>query len=290
MAHRPRVPESMRRTRSALAAVLVAFVLVAPASRPIAAWAGPGHGSAAGTPAVLTPACGKGYWYAEQITGTTTAISHDCDWPGQVYEGWIGIDGQITTPASAPQISPGDHAAGWLGMISFDHPAPNEVESWIQIGWLAGNSSDCTGNPAGGYEMYVEYDTSDSGGAQCFLLGSLSLGSSVTYRIEFDSNGCWEAYYDYNVLATLACGLPNSMAAAAVNEFYNYYAPSDTMPRSVFGSTDPDTDAALRLRGATGWQPWDTTLEAGGTLQIDKRSCPCYYISSYQEFYHELTY
>lgn len=298
MVDRPRLVESMRRMRSAFAAVLVAFVLLAPAGGPILAGAALGDRSGVGirTSASIPDGqgtCDPGFVYATQSTSIQPAMNHDtCGYPGQVYSGWIGIDGQITTPATEVKLALGDHAVGWLGMTYYDI-ANGRALSWMQIGWMTGELSDCNpGSPISGYEMYVEWDSGFTDGPQCFMLGSLSLGSAVTYRIEFDANGCWNSFYNYNVQAIEACGFPNSMSAQATNELYNLNSSNDTtMPRSVFGSSNPNTDAALRLRGASGWQPWGTSLEAGATMQNDKRTgCPCYYISSYHEFYDELTY
>ena len=56
-------------------------------------------------------------------------------------------------------------------------------------------------------------------------------------------------------------------AASAFIEHFRYSAASPVpgSPEVEFGASSPNTNNAMRLLGAKGYEPWDTSLLAGGT-------------------------
>ena len=172
-------------------------------------------------------------------------------------------------------------------MVSYTSTGTN---AWLQTGWYSGAGGECQVS-GGNYRLYVEWKRPGEG-AHCVDVSPLALGGSVIYRVQFAGNGCWDAFYNYSTLAVEVCGMPNSMVAEMNNELLNNSGGTTVMPRSVFGASDPNTNNALRLLGASGYQPWDSALTVGGTLYYDERqgTAPYYYMSSQNLFFNELTY
>jgi hypothetical protein len=231
----------------------------------------------------------RGYHRAMLATVRSSTVSHTCGFVGPAYEGWLGINSQITTPNASANLAntTADHAVGWIGMVNYGAEL-----NWIQIGWYTGGIAGCPIVPNGQYGLYLEWKIPGDS-SHCIRLSPLAYGSNVTYRIQHMGNGCWQGYYNYNTAAGgQVCGLPRTMSAQAVNELANGSGNSTTMPRSVFGSASPNTNQALRLMGANGYEPWDTSLLAGGTAVGDERtgSAPHYYVSAYNLYYRTLTY
>ncbi|MEU8070340.1 MULTISPECIES: hypothetical protein [unclassified Micromonospora] len=236
--------------------------------------------------------CDGPYHHAELLTALSTEEDHGCYAFATPYNGWIGVNGQITTPTEDPQLysTYTDHVNGFVQMVSTGSNW-SVWNAWLQIGWYSGTILGCPTTPTNEYRLYVEWKLPGQS-TSCRQVSPLSKGGSVIYRVEFEGSGCWRAYYNYNSLAERVCGLPNSMAASTSNELYNGTGRSTKMPRSTFGASDPNTNAALRIKGASGYQPWDSSLTKGGTILKDERGsfCPCYVNSPYAAYYHTVRY
>ena len=292
------------RTRSLLALLCLLASLVAAPAMPASA----APASAAVTiskPPPLAPsgtgvaACDSTpYHYAYQYTASDTASRHDgCAY--NVYSGWIGVDGQIQTPGTAPSLTAGrDHDLGWLGAVFY-----GSRTSWLQIGWYTGVISDGTpGCPvghcvqrSGSYGIYVE-SMSPTGAYAVYDKGALSLGQKVTYRVEYRPSagaGCWEAYYNYNVSAMYSCGQPGSGSMQAVHELYDGSGNAH-MGTSWFGTAATGTNQTLRLKNGSGsYEDWDQSLTAHGTRTVDDRNESAghrYVISSAKLWWNFTTY
>jgi hypothetical protein len=217
------------------------------------------------------------YHYAMQYTATDTASLHDgCI--TNIYSGWIGVNGQIQTPAAVPALDSGrDHDIGWLGAVFY-----GSTTSWLQIGWYTGIIGDgvtpgcqvghCV-QRSGNFGIYVE-SKSPSGAYAVYDLGALSPGQNVTYRVEYRPDagaGCWEAFYNYSVSGMYSCGQPTSGNMQAVHELYNGSG-SAHMGTSWFGTSAAGTNQTLRLKSGSGsYQDWDQTLTTRGTRTSDER-------------------
>jgi hypothetical protein len=256
-------------------------------------------------PASVPPpdGCGSSYHYAGMYTSTVQGSWQNDQFScggDPFYNGWAGIDGLIGTPATNPtlDIAAGDHQSGWIGMVF-------GTGGWIQIGWYRGNVG-CN-NTAGkhvsftgtGYHLYLESSTTgDPVGAACVGyqiqdLSPLSLGGSVTYRIDREGS-CWVAYYNYNHQAGSFCGTswPSSGHAEMENELYATVGTSSKMPTSDFGSSNPDSNPALRLLSGTGWVPWTANIiqhTSTHDWRYDTSNSKTVF-SPYASFYHIHTY
>jgi hypothetical protein len=238
--------------------------------------------------------CGFGvnsdhYAYAAQYTSVSPGSGTCFDAPG--YFGWAGVDGQITTPSTFPtRVNNADHN---LGFLEAKFTSYGTTESWIQIGWLFGVvGANCqVGSPAcvsstNQYSLYVE-SLDPFGYYTINKLSPLSLGTSITYRVQYSSDGCWHAYYNYNTPVSGSwCNYPTSAAVDATNEVYsstNYVA----MPLSDFGSSAPNTNQTLRLLGSGGWRDWTSSVV---TTVVQNR--PYFYWSPFVsgQYHHFLTY
>ncbi len=106
----------------------------------------------------------------------------------------------------------------------------------------------------------------------------LAFSGKVTYRIEYAGNGCYNTYYNYNILTDTSCNYPISGAMVASNETGNAGTGSySSMPRSWFGSSTPNTNQTMRLKGGAGWTDWNDTKT---TLTVQYRPYFYYSISS----------
>jgi hypothetical protein len=209
------------------------------------------------------------------------------------YYGWAGIDGRLTTPSANVPLDPSqDHQLGWLG-IGFSNGG------WVQIGWFrgvvgCGSSSISYGGT--GYHLYIEgasaaapNQTSCPPNYFVHNYSPLSLGGTVTYLISH-SGSCWNVYYNYSFLAHQFCGSawPSSGAAEMENELLNNSGTA-SMPTAYFGNSNPNTNEALRIRGAGGWEPW-TPKRATELHDTSSASGNDYtYMAPLNDYYYALT-
>jgi hypothetical protein len=193
-----------------------------------------------------------------------------------VYGGWNGVDGQLQTPSS--NITLGnywvDHEAGWLGAL-WSFPVYS-----MQTGWYTGTVSNeavgyChTGTCVqrnGNYGRFVE-NTEPGGFYSVWDYGSAGLGSVVTSRVVYNGqDGCWEAYITYSgLLKGQDCSEPATGVMMATAEMKAGSGTAPYLPLAYFGTSNPNTDQAMRLHGANGWEPWDTSLVAQYTERFDE--------------------
>jgi hypothetical protein len=247
----------------------------------------------AGSPATAAPALlacpTQGAHHVRYVTAVRFVSSHNCGAPdpADLYQGWIGINGRIMTPESVfLWDSTKDLAMGSIAMVRY---APNgRRTAWMRIGWFTGRHPSCHPTANGEFELFVEA-TTDGTNVNCFNVSPLAKGGSVIYRIQRDPvHQCWNAYYNYDQPAMLICGMPVAMTAEVSNYLENNTGNSSLMPRTVFGAADPDTNDAVRLMGANGYEPWDMSLTAGATFVQDERvgEPPTYRISAYAPYYY----
>jgi len=235
--------------------------------------------------------CGSlaGYHYAGQITSHTDGFTHCAVSNG--YFGWAGVNGQITTPSqniSLPDFTI-DHTLGWIG-AQF-----NSDLTWFQTGWFTGTIAADTANCTflscvrrnGSYGRYVE-NISPSG-ISILDYGTVALGSSTTSRVVYNgSSGCWEVWLTYSGgYVQLDCNEPTSGEMVATSEMLSNSGGFVTLPTAKFGTSNPNTNQALRLLGANGFEPWDTVLLAWYTERFDERfSTPKYVVSHFNAWYY----
>ncbi len=213
------------------------------------------------------------YDWAVQWTGTSGGYYQlpTCPWNAPQYYGWVGINAQITTPSAYPYLggNSGNHSNGWLD-VDFSSG------DWIQIGWFAG----CL--PAfcdqGQISLYDEAQYT-SGGVHTLVelyFGTLNYNTSDIYEITYAGSGRWNDYDHYNNLLDAFTSRPGSgeMKTAAEVCCDNTSPGNVQMPAQYFGYSSPNTNNALRIKGANGWVPWNATLSTGGTVQWDERNCP----------------
>jgi len=108
---------------------------------------------------------------------------------------------------------------------------------------------------------------------------------------------CWKSFYNYNILEEQWNSFPSSGAAAVFSEVFSTYNPSGNpvveMPTTIYGSPDPTSNNGLRIKGASGYVPWNSSLSSGSTSEYDERNCPnancpyspAYYISNFYNYY-----
>lgn len=123
-----------------------------------------GSAALAVPPATAAPAHSScPYLGAHQVRFVTTKHSdsnHFCGGPAatEYYQGWAGINGQITTPILGFSGSmTEDLAMGSIAMIRY---APSGARTaWIRTGWYAGNHPACGPTAIGEYRLFVEYSS-----------------------------------------------------------------------------------------------------------------------------------
>ncbi len=240
--------------------------------------------------------CGHvvGYHYAGQLTSHTNGLTQCGSY--NAYGGWNGVDGQLTAPATFHQVSnhESDHELGWLGAEW------NSLSYWLQTGWYTGTVSN---EPVGSchvgtcvsrlntFGRYVENMTSQQT-YSVYDFGTADPSSAVTSRVVYNGvTGCWEAYITYSGgIKGEDCVEPNTVGImVATTEMEDQSGVAPTLALSYFGTSNPNTNQALRLHGANGWEPWDTSLTAQYTERFDEHSYtpPYYYhgLNSYYWFY-----
>lgn len=196
--------------------------------------------------------------------------------------------------------------------------------SWIQEGWAAGCLGTSSPNyfcttSSGGIDLYVEGapPPGDLTNYELINIGGLNYSSRIYLYIEYFPNvggsdcpvgswtgPCWKTYYNgyfegqWNSGGNASNGYPASGAAGIGSEVSStYMAPGDPvveMPTTIYGSSSPST-TGLRIKGASGYVSWNTSLPSEYTSQYDERNCPqagnCpfskpYYISNFNNFYY----
>jgi hypothetical protein len=228
------------------------------------------------------------------VTAKQFKSSHDCGAPapGDFYQGWIGINGQITTPTELFGIRRAeDMVMGSIAMIRY---APDGGRTaWIRAGWYTGGHPACGPTFETEYRLFIEYSSDNGRTNHCFTPITLGRGEKVIYRIQrhTDDPTKWDVFYNYNQLFKTIPGMPVAMTAE-VGEFLQNESGQQRMPRTYFGDSDPDTNNAIRLLGSNGYEPWDMTLTAGATFVQDEREGigPHFIISAYAPYYHAVAY
>lgn len=150
--------------------------------------------------------------------------------------------------------------------------------AWIQIGWAAG----CVGS-----EPQVQCFNSSPGLFEELLYpngtysvtsdGSLAYSSADTYRIEYyPSTAVWKVFDNYNHWLRDVTDMPTSGAPTISTEVFNGNTPGHAveMPLTTFGSSNPNTNAGMRIKGANGWVVWSTSLSSHYTTKYDESNCP----------------
>lgn len=234
-----------------------------------------------------------GYHMSQQWTALSGygSFYHPPDrWQNHAYGGWVGVDGQITTPGHFPNLNGNNsnHSLGWLE-TSFAMQGP-ATDSWFQIGWLAGcigsgGSSVCATSTSG-LKLYDERYNASTGLYNVYDDGGLAYGYSSIYIVEHHSDTCWYAYKNYNVFVRQDCTFPSSGVGVVSSEVYSFDGTIVEMPTTIYGYSDPNTNNALRLNGANGYVPWTTALSSGETSDYDERySSPDYWFSAFNLYY-----
>jgi hypothetical protein len=121
----------------------------------------------------------------------------------------------------------------------------------------------------------------------------LTFNSAHIYRMEWDGAHCWVLYVNYNVYQDSMCDttnppaqVPRSGTLEATSEIDSKNGSPVEMPTTIYGYSDPNTNNALRIRGAAGYVPWTPNLSTGGTIGWDERySTPTTYISAFNLSY-----
>lgn len=222
--------------------------------------------------------CGdvNGYHYAGQLTSTSNAFTQ-CATPSD-YEGWNGVDGQLQTPATLAQLGnyTTDHELG-LFSAQLDNGS-----FWLQLGWYTGQIGTVVNGNCDyavcterfiTYGYYIEDMTPQ--GYTVFDKGYAPNGSARTSDMIYNKNtGCWEAYLSYGGLAseTDCTESYHTGAMWATTEVEISSGVVATMPTAVFGTSNPNTNAALRLHGANGWVSWNGSLSSYYTATFDEHS------------------
>ena len=210
--------------------------------------------------------CNGGYHYAYEGTVINGAGGwyHPPTCGGDPYYGWAGINAQIAYPSTYPYVgSTNNHSAGWIGM-TFSNG------SWVQEGWYIG----CAGGHCRTRDMgrYTEVNNVPAAFYELIDWDTAPLGGSSIFEIRPNSSGCWTLYFDYSTAKKTYCSLPTSGQAEAVAEIYTYDGNSVTMGPTAWGYSNPNTNNALRIRGANGWVAWTTSLSSGQTGYYDESS------------------
>jgi hypothetical protein len=233
------------------------------------------------------------YHYAREYTAYASGLYGHSDIPcclPQEYEGWAGVNGQITSPTHTPRLNSYqfDHANGFID-VNF-----SQGVGFLSVGWFVGTFggggqfvSATTPN------KYIEIQLLNGTYVADVVGGPLAPGEAVIYRINrAPEPNCWKVYVYYNQFVDYVCGLANSGAPQATSEVYQVTAgPGNEMAQSNWGWSNPNTNNALRLNGSAGWEPWDTTLIARTTAHYDERDLiPAYRISAYNQWYYFTAY
>ncbi len=175
----------------------------------------------------------------------------------------------------------------------------NSDTTWLQTGWFTGtiaeNWTNCTFLSCvrrnASYGRYVENMTSS--GYSVLDYGTVALGSSTTSRVVYNSSsGCWEVWLTYSGgWVQEDCSEPTTGEMVVTTEVASNSGGFVTLSPASFGTSDPNTNQALRLHGANGWEPWDTTLTARYTERFDERySTPKYVVSNIKAYYYTEAY
>jgi hypothetical protein len=247
--------------------------------------------------AAIGVACGSawGLHYAGQVTSTNATFTQ-CGTTTE-YQGWNGINGQIQTPGTTLTLGnyQEDRVSGYLSAQL------NSDSDWVQTGWFTGTITNQGVPPSscdppvcvqrsGSYGRFVE--NQGPTGYQIEDFGTVALNSVVTSRVVYNaSTGCWEAYLTYSgSLAMEDCfDATSSGAMLATTEMDSVSGVTVPLPPALFGTSNSNTNQALRLHGGSGWVPWN---QSSTTERFDERyttpkyrisgisSC-CWYFESY---------
>lgn len=243
------------------------------------------------------------YHYAIQWTAEGSAVYHHpncCLYAA--YYGWIGVNSQITTPDHFPQMNDAnrDHANGKVGL--YFNECVGQLCSFIEHGWFAGTFGEIGGGGSCGqncvrrttsYGTYVERLDMGSGQYDVHESQTPNLGEAIIYRIERSGIvlNCWNVYIRYNQFVDQYCQLPTGAAPLVGSESYDWPPPGAAveMPLSNYGWWNPNTNNALRIKGAQGYEPWDAVLFTRDTARYDERcTVPPYQISHSNAWFYFL--
>jgi hypothetical protein len=170
--------------------------------------------------------------------------------------------------------------------------------SYVYEGWYAG----CQGVQSFGHytctssasvDSFDEWYNAGNDTYGMFDNGTLAFNTGSIYRVEWSSaNQCWYVYVSYNTLVDAMCSVsggsvPGSGAASVFSEVHTHYSGDVVeMPLTYYGSSTPTTNTGLRIKGATGYQTWSTTLTTGSTGLYDERTTGLpYWISESANYY-----
>ena len=126
-------------------------------------------------------------------------------------------------------------------------------------------------------------------GYSVYDYGQAFTNAVTTARVVYNaSSGCWEAYLTYTgqLKSQVLHGEPPTGSMWALLEVLIQSGVSAHVPNYNFGATNPNSNQAMRLFGANGFEPWDDTLLAQTTDEFDERtSVPSYILSDYSRHY-----
>jgi hypothetical protein len=158
---------------------------------------------------------------------------------------------------------------------------------WIQTGYYTGTVGIPIGGcprtyycirRATGYGLYFEFLLGNEN--QDYDVEIVPAGTpwaALTHKIlridHYTSTAnpyCFVVYRDYNVAVKTVCtnvynGYIQTGSPGVWNEAQSVYSASIAWPAAFYGSTNPGTNNTIRVRGANGWQDWNTSLLAGKT-------------------------
>jgi hypothetical protein len=255
---------------------------------------------AASTPSALAVDCDTeflGYHYSIETTGTVSEFNNRPDGCFEdPYFGWAGTNGTIIAPAHFPAMATTfyDHSLGFIES-SFNSPG-----GWVQIGWYGGSVGDCSmscARRASGLGNYLEVVTPTPPTYSISVLDfrGLAYNYASVYNVVYNAAGCWNVYYDNGTYLGNACGMPSSGFSAAASEVVNCHEQDSgcgsssavEMPLTYYGNSNPNVNAALRIKGSGGYEPWDSSLSVNYTVRYDERTTsPTYYLSAFNAWYY----
>lgn len=250
--------------------------------------------------AAIASSCYGQFDYADILTGTAQVTTSDPTCQSGYYFGWVGVNGQIQAPSHFPSLGgTKDHSVGYLMMGFHDNPPGPLGYSFVQTGWLAGclaeNGQQLCATPSTGLLSYTEmyFDAVNQYFVNEGAAGGLAYGSTSIFRIEWDGVHCWNLYMNYNTWSDALCDwtsppapVPRSGAAEMISETDSHYGIRVEMPTTIYGYSNPNTNNALRIKGAAGYAAWTPTLSTGGTVAWDERyDNPTTYVSPFNPDY-----
>jgi hypothetical protein len=96
----------------------------------------------------------------------------------------------------------------------------------------------------------------------------------MIFRLEYLNSGLWDLYMFCNALKVQtpsAYPMPTSGSPEAFSETLSTDGSVVGMPLTYYGYSNPNTNNALRIRGANGYVAWTSNLSSGQTGYYDEQ-------------------